>query len=409
MMCDDRDHGSPSGCRLRQRPQCIRAMLWLAAFTLPLQAAWAQDTTANRRRPDISGYLKHLHTMAFADRAEQLTATDLVHHRLNMRLDLNDRLSMRLGMRNRLFLGEGVRAVPDFARSIDADTGVVRMSMRWLDRPGIALLTTFERAVVRLATNRWMVDVGRQRINWGINTVWNPNDLFNAYNFLDFDHEERPGRDALRVQYFPSATRAIDLAFAPGRTGSGHIGALRYGFSHRRYDMQVLAGLYRTDVVLGAGWAGNISDAGFKGEAAWFAPRDHGSDSAGVFTASFTLDRTFPREWYLSAAYLYNSLGDAGALSGNVLTGPAISARRLLPFQHTVHLGCMKSFSPVTSFSLALVHAPFRSSTILFPTFTYSAAANFELDLTLQSFFADNGEAWATRSNAFYLRLRWSY
>lgn len=369
----------------------------------------AQDTTSHRWKLDRGGYLKHLHTTAFADRAEQLTATDLVHHRLNLRLDVNDRLSLRLGMRNRFFYGEGIRATPGFTRSIDADTGLVRMSVRWLDRPGAALLTTFDRVTVRLARKRWMMDLGRQRINWGINTVWNPNDLFNAYNFLDFDYEERPGRDAVRAQYFADAERTVDLAFAPGRNNDEHIGAVRYGFSRWRYDMQLLAGLYRTDLVLGSGWAGNIKDAGFKGEVTLFMPRDHLDDSTGVLTASITLDRTFPGEWYLSAAYLYNSLVDGVLLPGNTLTGPAISARRLLPFEHTCYFGCSKSFSPVTAFNLALVHAPYRSSTIFFPTFTYSAAADLDLDLTLQSFFADDGEAWATRSNAVYLRLRWSY
>ena len=43
--------------------------------------------------------------------------------------------------------------------------------------------------------------IGRQRINWGTTTIWNPNDIFNAYNFLDFDYEERPGMDGGKFQY----------------------------------------------------------------------------------------------------------------------------------------------------------------------------------------------------------------
>ena len=35
-----------------------------------------------------------------------------------------------------------------------------------------------------------------------MNLVWNPNDLFNAFSFVDFDYEERPGSDALRIQKY---------------------------------------------------------------------------------------------------------------------------------------------------------------------------------------------------------------
>lgn len=32
--------------------------------------------------------------------------------------------------------------------------------------------------------------------------AWNPNDWFNTYNYFDFDYEERPGTDAIRVRVY---------------------------------------------------------------------------------------------------------------------------------------------------------------------------------------------------------------
>ena len=44
--------------------------------------------------------------------------------------------------------------------------------------------------------------MGKQRINWGIQNFWNSHDLFNQLNIFDFDYIERPGNDAIRIQYY---------------------------------------------------------------------------------------------------------------------------------------------------------------------------------------------------------------
>lgn len=387
--------------------------LLLLLLTLTLQA---QDRTAFRPKLTAGGYLKFLHGTSWVNDIDELVTSELVHHRLDLRADLGRRTTLRVGMRNRFFYGEAIKLQPGFGKSIDTDTGKVRMSILWFDEPGAALLTTFDRAVVRHAGTNWEAHVGRQRINWGLNTIWNPNDLFNAYNFLDFDYEERPGSDAVRLMWFPATDRTLEAAFAYGKGPDDHIGALLYRFRRRRYDMQVLAGLYRTDVVVGGGWAGNIREAGFKGEASWFLPKDAPFDSAGVFTASVMADQTFGNAWYVSASYLYNSSGDPDPITGagsrdlrNPLLSLPLSAKQLLPFEHTFYAGFNKSFSPITALNVSLLYSPHESSMVFFPAFTWNVATGFDLDLTAQSFWNDDGRDWSVRSNAVYLRLRWSY
>ena len=70
---------------------------------------------------------------------------------------------------------------------------------------------TFDRLFIEWNKEKWNIRIGRQRINWGINLAFNPNDIFNAYNFLDFDYEERPGVDAARVQYYYGSFSGLDL------------------------------------------------------------------------------------------------------------------------------------------------------------------------------------------------------
>ena len=394
-----------------------RSTFILLAFALECGAPLlAQDTTAFNPTLHVGGYLKYLHGVSWINDIDQLTTSELIHHRLNLSSDIAPHTTLRVGMRNRFFYGEAVKLKPAFGTIVDTDTGDVRMSILWVDEPGAVLLTTFDRAVVRYARDRWEAHIGRQRINWGINNVWNPNDLFNAFNYLDFDYEERPGRDAARLLLFPSKDRTVDIAYSRGNGPDDHIGAVLYKFNRKRYDYQVLTGLYKTDLVVGGGWAGHIKEAGFKGEASWFLPKDKPVDSTSVFTASIMADRTLGDDWYVSASYLYNSSGDPVASTGagardlrNPLLSQPLSAKQLIPFEHTFFAGFNKAFSPITGLNLSVLYSPHDATLVLFPAFTWNVATGFDLDLTVQSFYSDDGRDWSARSNAAYLRIRWSY
>lgn len=120
--------------------------------------------------------------------------------------------------------------------------------------------SVIDRMLLQYTTNNWDIKIGRQRINWGINNIWNPNDIFNAYNFLDFDYEERPVNDALRIQHYLKNNSTLELAYKPSKNITEHIAAALYKFNKKKntYDWQLLTGIYKTDVVIGGGWAGTL-------------------------------------------------------------------------------------------------------------------------------------------------------
>ena len=45
--------------------------------------------------------------------------------------------------------------------------------------------------------------------------VWNITDLFNPQSVLDFDYEEKPGSDAIRIQYFTGVIGRLEFVFKP--------------------------------------------------------------------------------------------------------------------------------------------------------------------------------------------------
>ncbi len=378
-------------------------------FLSGLSALPAQDTTQHIPLMEIRGYLKDLQSVYFVDDVSNLNSSNLIHNRLNFKFNFSPAFSARLELRNRIFWGEQVKSIPEFGTIIDQYNGYVSLSKLWIDEPGLVIHSVIDRMVVQYTTHRWDVRVGRQRINWGVNTIWNPNDIFNAYNFLDFDYAERPGNDAIRIQHFFKNNNAAEIAWRIGKNKDENIAAVMYRFNTSKYDIQIMGGVYNADYVIGGGWAGNIKDAGFKGEASYFHPQVSINDTTGTLSLSVMADQTFKNDWYVSASMLYNSNPSDDPTDNLGIYNPELSAKSLSPYRYTYYAGVMKSLSPITSLSLAVIYSPTNTSLILYPTFTWNVANNFDVGLIAQSSFSKVQGSYSTQGNAFYLSARWSF
>ncbi|MBK8346135.1 MAG: hypothetical protein IPL08_00390 [Saprospiraceae bacterium] len=67
-----------------------------------------------------------------------------------------------------------------------------------------------------------------------------------------------------------------------------------------------MSGIYGNRFTLGAGWAGSIGDAGFKGETQLFT-----KTSAEKFQINVTVesDYVFESGWYINGSFLFNNNG----------------------------------------------------------------------------------------------------
>lgn len=396
---------------------------WLIVFPIVLMGLWSnvygQEDSA---KVEISGYIKYLQTTSLA---ENIFLTDnLLHNRFNLKWYASDQLTLSIGMRNRLFYGEQVKLFNQFlqldgssyGRLVDQYEGLVDLSVIWADNDAYALHTIFDRAHINWANEKWDITLGRQRINWGINLAWNPNDVFNPLNFFDFDYEERPGRDALRVQYYPGLFSSIEIAVAPARESKNSIAAALYKFNVANYDIQLLSAYARGDVVFGAGWAGNIGGAGFKGEVSAYRETENSVDTLGnAFTASISFDYQFPANIYGSLGILYNELG-ANSFENNLFGGGAsallvnnVSAKSLFPAKWAMLAQISATPHPLFSISSATIYSPADNLLVLFPTFTYSIKENWDLDLIIQASFLEQMESYNHSGSSAFFRIKWSY
>ena len=154
---------------------------------------------------------------------------------------------------------------------IDTDNGFVRLSDNLSKGNSYVLNSKIDRAYIDYTKDKFQVTIGRQRINWGQCFTWNPNDLFNAYSFFDFDYVEKPGSDAIRMQYYSTNTSTFEFA-VKADNNSKVTSALLYRFNKWNYDIQFLGGLLNEqDYVVGTGWSGNIKGASFRGEISYFS------------------------------------------------------------------------------------------------------------------------------------------
>lgn len=266
-----------------------------------------------------------------------------------------------------------------------------------------------DRMLLHYSDEKLDLFIGRQRINWGINTVWNPNDIFNSYNFLDFDYEERPGIDAVRIQRNFKNNSCLELAYKLGKNSNEHSMAALFKFNKWKYDFQFLGGIYHTDFVLGAGFAGNSKEAGIKGEISYFIPKQNSLDADQIISLSLMADQTFKNDWYISIATLYNSNpSNVFSIEGNIFNSN-FSAKSLFPFRYNFQTTFLKTISPISSFNFSFVFSPENNTLILIPTFAWNAATNFDLDFTAQYYFTDQNNSHKNLTTTIYIRSRWSF
>ena len=373
-----------------------RALASILLLTLGALSLGAQD------KLQISGYAKFLGTFNYFNTdylppnlppvfAVPGSYQDYqIHNRFDLRYYLNDRWSFGAGMRNRLLWGYQVREIPRYEELLAFDPGYFDLSFYWWDGNDVLLHTIFDRAWGQWENEKWIVRLGRQRINWGVNTVWNPNDIFNQYNYLDFDYEERPGADALRVQFFPNFRSALEFGFTPGEDLENSVSALMYKFNRWNYDWQVMGGYYRTDAIIGGAWAGNIYGAGFKGELSYFKATKNRREDNVTFSGS--LDYQFRNGLYVMASYLYNGLGATRLEPANLLqlNSNLLDAKNLFFYRHTLFHSAMIDITPLLNLNMAVMYTPDLNNFIIFPTLNYSVMRNLDALLAMQYFISTN-------------------
>jgi hypothetical protein len=378
-----------------------------------LMVSQAQDSIPPKSGGDwlrFNGYLKDLQVATFPQ-SDSLLLYGLLHNRLNFKFYCTNTITAAIEIRNRLYYGQFSQYSYDFGKEVDRDNGYFDLSKLWVNENSIVLHSKIDRAWIDWAYRKWEIRAGRQRINWGKSLIWNPNDLFNTFNYADFDYEEQPGNDALRVTYYPSGMSGLEMVVAPGKEKDETVAAGVWRFNRHGYDLQVLSGLYYTDLAFGIGWAGNIGNAGFKGEATWFQPKKNFSDTTGVLSATLSVDYSFKKPIYVQGGVLYNHHIQTDTLSADappLLLNANLSAKNLMPSEWSFFQEVSDQLTPLWRLDLSLIEGAEPGFIFFMPSIAYSLSDNWDLTLLDQTVLTFGASTNYTFSS-LYLRLKWSF
>jgi hypothetical protein len=369
----------------------------------------AQDSTRTEKKWFIDGYVKDLVTVNMIRGFDSAWVENQIHHRLNFKWYPSAELSAYVEIRNRLFWGDFAKNIPAYDQLVDLNNDVLDLSVVIIDEGSWLLHSMVDRAYVEWNHDDWEVRFGRQRINWGVALVWNPNDLFNAFSFFDFDYEERPGSDGIRIKKYTGFASSLEFASNITNNFKELTSAFLWKINKGQYDIQFQLGKALEDVAIGMGWAGNIGDAGFKGEMTYLHPYSSNQDHP-AFLLSLSGDYSFASSLYLHGAFFLNTDGtqnpDFAFLSQRL---GRLNVRDLSPYIVSTLFQTSYNFSPLINGGLATIFYPGSNALFLNPTLSVSLKENLDLDLIGQFFFDTPSEKYKAVNKFLFLRFKWSY
>ena len=363
----------------------------------------------------LSGYINYLPSyLEFKGLNHQESQTNhLIHNRLNIRGYIQENFSIGLELRNRILFDEG---------TFNTDDGYFDLSHYFINNSKFKLHSMIDRMWLKYQKEKIEISVGRQRVNWGINTIWNSNDLFNAYNFIDFDYIERPGSDVIRFQYTGDDLSSLDIVYKPSTLENSSVIAALYKMNKMGYDFQFLLANYYDDIALGGGWAGNIKNAGFKGEITYFISED--SSEKNSTSLSTSIDYSFKNGFYILASHLYNSNGFSDPYEFNLqsVTQNVLSPKNLMPSKNSFLIQASKLITPAINSSFTLLYGEGINFFFFSPNISYEINASLDASIIGQFFYMDDEFNpyipidtdvapinTINKINGYYARLKWSF
>jgi len=381
------------------------------AFLLIIISVNAQESQSwAKENIDFSGYVKYLNSSTFQD-LDAIVNDNLLHNRLNLKVYLNNNFTTAIEVRNRVFWGNSVQTIPFYSQSIDTDSQDIDLSTNLVDESALLVHTKIDRLYMDYQSDKWHITLGRQRINWGKNLAWNPNDLFNAYSFFDFDYEERPGADALRIQYYTSGNSSVETAINYMDHWDDTTVAMKYNFHKFNYDFQVLVAKYLQDFTMGIGWEGAIKNVGIKGEASYFSPQENTNAIENIFVGALSFDYYFKNGIAINLGSLFNSAGvtSQSDVDFSSLSNFNQTAKTLMPNQWSFFGQFSKAITPAINMSFSSIYAYELDGVYMMPQLGYSIAQNWDFDVVAQVFYGKQSDSFENIANSVFLRFRWSY
>jgi hypothetical protein len=360
----------------------------------------------------LGGYVEELSFVSFpGDDRSNVQINNLLQLRSNTQWNPCQPVTIIASGRILWYGGQNFKDGSTVAAQLRNDPGVLNMAWaQGSDGTPLVLYEKIDRLSIGLSKDNFSATLGRQRINWGTNLIWNPNDWFNAFNFLDFAYPEHGGSDALHLQYYPTPTSTAEVALRPGRAASDRTLAALYKFNRWAYDWQFQAGLSGKDLATGFSWSGSIMGGGFRGELSWYYPVIDKEISGGaVVVTSASGDYTFANSLYFQISALYNGFSGSGSNSMLFANNGQVTAKSLLPVKYALYGETAYQLNPLVRLDFAAVASPTDGSFYISPSGTVSVLDNLDFIVLGQLFNGNGNDFFGSTADVITASLKYSF
>jgi len=358
----------------------------------------------------FNGYVKAMTALQNSEN-DKKTFENTLHNRINFNWYINNNLTFTAGLRNRIITGHNVAVIPNYSKYLSNDNGYFNLAGVWNNNKSWIGISQFDRFFMDYSKGKFQITLGRQRINWGQTFVWNPNDLFNSYSYFDFDYEEKPGSDAMRMQYYIGESSKIEWSTS---INNNHkiTSAFLYKFNHHGFDYQIMGGLFnQDDYVIGGGWSGSLGKGGFNGELTFYQPIKKSFNHKKQLTATIHYDYTFKNSLNLQFETLYNGFGANNNFNGlGGIIFMELSPKNLFPTKLALFSSGSYKINPLLTATLAGMYGPDGNFFYIGPTLNYSLSNTTELALigqyfTMKKILTSN----ENKESAIFFRFKWAF
>lgn len=373
-------------------------------------------STYAQKKITMDGYLSN--TFSLYRMEDQSLWENSLMDRFNFRVYPTGWLTGAIDFRSRIITGNTLRKIPGYSEALGRDPGYMNLTLltdgNLGDNTGFALTTIVDRLWLQFTLGNLEVIAGRQRINWGQTLVWNPNDVFNAYSYFEVDYPERPGSDALRIQYYTGNASTLELV-AKVDSSKRITAAGYFRFNTHGFDIQLLGGVYQEeDLLLGTGWSGNLGPTAFRGELSYFRDLNQFADTTGYLMASSGFDYTFSNSLMIQVEALYSAFAKELDLNNFLqFYGANLDVKSLGFTPWSFFANISYPFTPLLTGSLASIWYPSWKGYFLGPSVDLSIKSNMALSLIFQHFSAkfETSQTPPERSNNTFgfLRFKWNF
>jgi hypothetical protein len=375
---------------------------------------------------DINGYLTLMPQYIWSDSLNFKQV--LLNNRVNLTWYPSENFTITAQFRNQLLYGDLVK-MGNYKDGFVTENYFLPFTFQQTFNTKGLLYVSTDRLFVDYTKNNLEVILGRQRINWGQTFVWNPNDIFNTYNFFDFDYAERPGADAIRIQYYTGTSSQIDIA-AKIDSGNNVTAAALYRTNKWNIDFQFIGGYYsqpgssyysaektESDWVCGLALTSDFKGISLRSEASYLYPTKNSPVQDDLFLISTGLDYTISNDITVNAEFLYSSKVNLSLATGmmGLYSGPMT----LKTMAYTKYSYFAQAAYPITPLLNASISGMvFTDETLdgfyLGPSLSYSLGNNLELSGFFQYFWFNTAvplqsDKITISMNMAFLRFKWNF